>query len=187
MSSVASAPQTLDDLMRYPGKAELINGRVVPTMPSGVLPIRTAKRILRSLDEYVEQAAIGEAFGDALGYAPKAKMPSGRQSLCPDLSFFTGKLPGNLMKFIDAAPTFAVEVRSDGDYGPAADHEYDAKREDYFAAGTLVVWDVDPLARTVTSFRAADPHTPVTFRAGDTADAEPAVPGWRVKVDDLFS
>ena len=59
------------------------------------------------------------------------------------------------------------------------------KREDYFQAGTLVVWDVDPLAYTITSYRRAQP--PVVFQRGQTADAGPAVPGWRIAVDDVFA
>jgi Uma2 family endonuclease len=62
-----------------------------------------------------------------------------------------------------------------------------AKRDDYFAAGTQVVWDVDPEAETVAGYRAADLAHPVVFRQGETADAEPAVPGWRMTVDDIFA
>ena len=62
------------------------------------------------------------------------------------------------------------------------------KRADYFAGGTLVVWDVDLLAEdAVRTYSAADPEHQAIFRRGETADAEPAVPGWKMKVDDLFS
>jgi Uma2 family endonuclease len=78
-------------------------------------------------------------------------------------------------------------VRSENDYGNAAELEMAAKRVDYFAAGTQVVWDVDPVAETVAVYRATDPTNPILFRRGDTADAEPAVPGWRMLVDDVFA
>jgi hypothetical protein len=62
-----------------------------------------------------------------------------------------------------------------------------AKRADYFACGTLVVWDVDLLSEDVIkSYRASDPQNPVIFRRGQIADAEPAVSGWRMPVNDLF-
>jgi Uma2 family endonuclease len=62
------------------------------------------------------------------------------------------------------------------------------KRADYFAAGTLVVWDVDLLSETpVRAYRAADPENPTLYRRGESADAEPALPGWRMSVDDLFA
>ena len=62
------------------------------------------------------------------------------------------------------------------------------KRADYFAAGTLVVWDVDLLGDDVVkAYHADDPEHRKVFRRGDIADAEPAVPGWHMPVDDLFS
>ena len=61
------------------------------------------------------------------------------------------------------------------------------KRADYFAAGTLVVWDVDPLAECIHVYRCTDPANPTTYRQGESAEAEPAVPGWRVAVDWIFS
>jgi Uma2 family endonuclease len=189
MTPVTNTPATFDDLMRYKGQAELINGRIVPIMPSGVLPVRVARRILRSLDDYALACRVGEAFGDNLGYAfrpPLPALPTGRRSLCPDASYYNGPLPANPMQFIDGPPTFAVEVRSENDYGRAMDREYEDKRKDYFFAGTQVVWDVDTKAETVTVYKHSDPTTAVVFHRGEVADAEPAVPGWRLKVDDIF-
>ena len=83
---------------------------------------------------------------------------------------------------------FAVEVRSENDYGPRAEREIAAKRADYFAARTLVVWDVDLLSPDVIkSYNVNNPDTPKTFRRGEIAEAEPAVPGWRVAVDWIFA
>ncbi|HEX4610225.1 MAG TPA: hypothetical protein VH092_18680 [Urbifossiella sp.] len=62
-----------------------------------------------------------------------------------------------------------------------------AQRLYYFEAGTLVVWDVDPIGRTITRYTAAAPFTPLVFRRGNVADAEPALPGWRLPVDDIFT
>jgi Uma2 family endonuclease len=63
-----------------------------------------------------------------------------------------------------------------------------SKRRDYFAAGTLVVWDVDLLGEEVVKvYRAATPAAPTVYRRGEVAEAEPALPGWRMAVDDLFA
>ena len=62
-----------------------------------------------------------------------------------------------------------------------------AKRADYFACGTLVVWDVDLLGTDVVRvYRATDPEHPTVYPRGQIADAEPAVPGWTMGVDELF-
>jgi Uma2 family endonuclease len=78
-------------------------------------------------------------------------------------------------------------VRSENDYGPSAEKELAAKRADYFAAGTQVIWDVDLLSVDVVRvYRAGATDDPAIYRRGETAGAEPAVPGWTMPVDDLF-
>jgi Uma2 family endonuclease len=181
-----TARATLADLMRVDGKAELIGGRIVHLMPTGYRPSEIAFRIARRLADYAESAGRGKAFPDGIGYVVP-ELPSGRESFSPDASYTTGPPPADEMDFAEGPPDFAAEVRSKGDYGPAAEREMAAKRADYFAAGTQVVWDVDPVAGTVTKYTAADPLAPAVFGPGREADAEPAVPGWRLPVDALFA
>jgi Uma2 family endonuclease len=88
---------------------------------------------------------------------------------------------------LEGAPIFAVEVRSEGDYGPKAEREMAEKRRDYFAAGTLCVWDVDMQnTEVIKAYNAADPDKPIIFRRGDIADEGQAMPGWSMPVNDLF-
>ena len=126
---------TIDDLGRVHGKAELIDGKVVEFMPTGRRPGRVALEIAVRLRDYARQTGRGEAHGDNVGYVVP-ELSSGRESFSPDASYYDGPPQADDMKFIDGPPTFAVEVRSEGDYGPAADAEYAAKRADYFEAGT---------------------------------------------------
>jgi Uma2 family endonuclease len=186
MSSVRQARATLDDLYRTPEKAELIGGRIVRFMATGYPPNRVAGRIYRSLDDYADTTCRGVACTNNIGFAIP-ELPSGRESFSPDASYYEGALPANLMRFIEGAPTFAAEVRSENDYGPAAEAEMADKRADYFAAGTQVVWDVDPLAECIRVYKASAPAQPTTYHRGQVAEAEPAVPGWRVALDWLFS
>ena len=89
--------------------------------------------------------------------------------------------------FPRGAPVFAVEVCDDIDYGAEGDQRYAARRADYFAAGTRVVWDVDVLhEHAIHVYRANNPARAEVYRRGETADAEPAVPGWAFAVDDLL-
>jgi Uma2 family endonuclease len=173
---------TIEDLYSVPGKAELINGEVVLIMPTGGKPGRASARILFSLIKYEQGNGGGYAFGDNIGFI--VDLPN-RQSFCPDAAWFTGELEG--MKFLNGAPAFAVEVRSENDYGPAAERKLAEKRSDYFAAGTLVVWDVDLLGdEVVKAYRFNDPDNPTIYKRGSVAEAEPAVPGWTMPVDELF-
>jgi Uma2 family endonuclease len=175
---------TIEDLYRLPGKqkAELVNGEIVLMSPTGDYPGRAGGRIYTSLDQYERSTKSGYAYPDNVGF--RVKLPN-RESLSPDAAFYQGPRSG--MKFLDGAPVFAVEVRSENDYGPEAERAIEEKRSDYFAAGTQVVWDVDLLRPDVIkSYHANDPEQPRVFRRGEIADAEPALPGWRFPVDELF-
>ena len=183
--SLVEQRATLDDLYREPGKAELIAGRIVRLMPTGYFPNYVAGQIYVSLRDYRRRTQNGVAGTDNLGYAI-SPLPSGRESFSPDVSYCRGVSHSKQMRFITGPPTFAAEVRSENDYGEAAERNIAAKRADYFEAGTLVVWDVDPVDEAVHVYRASDPETPVTYRRGQEAEADPAVPGWRVSVDWLF-
>jgi Uma2 family endonuclease len=184
--STAAQRATLDDLARFPGKAELIGGRIVELMATGRRPNRIAARIFRSLDDYAQTCGVGEAYTDNMGFAVPI-LPSGRESFSPDASYYNGPFPADEMRFIEGPPTLAVEVRSENDYGATAEAEIAAKRADYFAAGTGVVWDVDPIAETIACYRATTPTQQTIYHRGDTANAEPAVPGWTIDVASVFA
>jgi Uma2 family endonuclease len=175
---------TLDDLYRVPenDKAEHVNGEIVLMLPTGGIPGRSGGRIYISLDEYERRTGRGYAFPDNVGFV--VDLPR-RGSFSPDAAFHPGPLQGG--RFLNGAPVFAAEVRSETDYGEKAEQEMAEKRADYFAAGTLVVWDVDVLReRVVRVYRADDPDRPTIYRSGDVAEAEPALPGWTMPVDDLL-
>lgn len=176
---------TLADLAREKGKAELIDGRIVRFMPTGDWPSLIAGEIFVNLRQYAKKRKKGRAYPDGVGYG-FPKLASGRESLSPDASYFLGPPKPKNMSYIEGVPVFAAEVRSENDYGPAAELALAAKRADYFAAGTHVVWDVDPINETVTVYRADKPDQPKTYRRGETAEARPALPGWRMDIAELF-
>jgi Uma2 family endonuclease len=173
---------TIEDLYHVEGKAEIVNGEIVHMAATGWAPHYAAGEIFISLRAYARAHKRGRAFSDNTAF--RVDLPH-RDSFSPDAGYHEGPNPG--MRFFEGAPRFAVEVRSEGDYGPAAEREMAAKRDDYFAAGTLVVWDVDLLGPDVVRvYRAPAPDAPTVYRRGDVAEAEPAVPGWTMPVDDLF-
>ncbi|HTG15416.1 MAG TPA: Uma2 family endonuclease [Blastocatellia bacterium] len=175
---------TVEDLYHVPedGKAEIVNGELVLMSPTGDLPGSAGGEVFVSLRQYGRETKTGRAYADNVGFI--VSLPN-RRSFSPDASFYIGPRMGG--KFLEGAPIFAVEVRSEGDYGRRAEREMAAKRADYFAAGTLVVWDADVLRDEVVRKYAADnPDQPTVFRRGELADAEPALPGWTMAVDDLF-
>jgi Uma2 family endonuclease len=181
--SIASHPTTeqlIAELYKVEGKAEIVNGEIVLMSPTGRRPGRAGYRICRSLEE-AEARLGGYAYPDNVAFL--VDLPN-RKSFAPDAAF--SKEPPT-MEFGANAPIFAVEVRSEGDYGPAAERDMAEKRADYFAAGTQVVWDVDLLGEDVIrKYTVVSQTVPMAFRQGEIADAEPGLPGWKFAVDELF-
>jgi Uma2 family endonuclease len=176
---------TIEDLynVHEDGKAEIVDGELVLMSPTGDLPGSASSEIFVSLRDYARQTRLGRAYGDNLGFI--VNLPN-RKSFSPDAAFYVGPRTGG--KFLQGAPIFAVEVRSEGDYGRMAEEQMARKRADYFAAGTVAVWDVDVLRdKVIRCYRVHDPEIPTVFHCGEIADAGPALPGWSMPVDDLFA
>ncbi|HYO49409.1 MAG TPA: Uma2 family endonuclease [Chloroflexia bacterium] len=178
-------PATIEDLYRVPGKAELVNGEIVLMPPTGDAPSRAGLHISSSLLDYEKRTRLGRVYPDNAAFV--VDLPH-RKSFSPDAAFYMGEVPKGLnMKFVVGAPIFVAEVRSEGDYGQAAEKRMSDKRSDYFEAGTQIVWDVDLRSdEVVRAYRADDPVKPTIYLRGEVADAEPFLPGWTMPVDDLF-
>jgi Uma2 family endonuclease len=174
----------LEKLYRVPedGKAEIVGGELVLMPPTGFLPGYAGDEIFASLRECARRAGQGYTLPDNVGFL--VDLPN-RRSFIPDAAFYVDEPTGG--KFLDGAPVFAVEVRSESDCGEAAEDALKRKRDDYFASGTLVVWDVDVLRdQVVHVYRTDSPKQATIFGRGEESEAEPPVPGWVLAVDSLF-
>jgi Uma2 family endonuclease len=82
---------------------------------------------------------------------------------------------------IDGVPILAVEILSPSD----TQDEINDKIDEYIAAGVAVVWIIDTRRRTVTIHRPG--QEPVLVNATQELTGEPHLPGFRVRVADLFA
>ena len=175
---------TLHDLMGIKGKNELIDGVIVYYPPFEVRASVVKTRIMMSLWDFSKLSKCGKVFSTSLGYAVP-RLSSGRESFSADLSFYIGPPSKNPMWFVEGPPTFAVEMRRWMDPKSLSDEHRVAKRRDYFEAGTLVVWDVDLLEEVIYCHR-RDSNAVIVYQPDAIADAEPAVPGWSMAVEEIF-
>ncbi|WP_442481417.1 Uma2 family endonuclease [Aeoliella sp. SH292] len=182
MATITDTQALIAELYNVDGKAEIVGGEIVRMSPTGDFPSSAAGEIYVSLRQYARKHG-GRAYTDNAAFL--VDLPD-RTSFAPDVSYYTG--PRTRMKFLPEAPVFAVEVRSENDYGPKAELAMAKKRADYFAAGTLVVWDVDLLSddAVIRVYRHGETEPSATFCHGEVAEAEPAVPGWTMPVDEIF-
>lgn len=118
--SIAINPTTeqlIAELYRVPGKAEIVGGQILMMSPTGDMPNNAAFAIAISLREHARRFG-GRAYTDNAAFL--VDLPN-RKSFAPDAAYYTG--PRAKMKFLPQAPNFAVEVRSEGDYGKTAERE----------------------------------------------------------------
>jgi Uma2 family endonuclease len=103
----------------------------------------------------------------------------------PDVSFTSwDRLPGRRSPTAPVprlAPTLAVEVLSRSN----TPGEMAAKRQDYFTAGVELVWEIDPIARTVAVYTSAAQFS--TLAATDMLDGGSVLPGFTLALQELFA
>jgi Uma2 family endonuclease len=103
----------------------------------------------------------------------------------PDVAFTRwDRLPGQRYPVVPVprlAPNLAVEVLSRSN----TPREMALKRQDYFSVGVELVWEIDPVARTVDVYTSATQVT--TLTATDTLDGGSVLPGFTLSLQDLFA
>ena len=178
---ITRTPATLEDLMRVPGKAELVNGEIVHMPPTGDEPGSAGDEIYASLRQYVLEGGAGRAVSDNKAF--RVDLPH-RQSFSPDAAYYVGPRRNELLP---AAAGLCRRSSQRRRLRPSRRAGDGGKTSRLFRGRNAVVWDVDLLSEDVVrKYSAAAPDHPTLFRRGEIADAEPAVPGWKMKVDDLF-
>ena len=105
---------TIEDLYKVEGKAELVHGEIVYMPPSGDEPSAAGFQVAIRLYNYTKQTGQGRAYPDGTGF--HVNLPH-REAFSPDAAYHIGPRTG--MRFLEGAPVFAVEVRSENAYGPA--------------------------------------------------------------------
>lgn len=136
--------------------------------------------LLGRVRDFIRPTRLGLVFGADCMYQCFPHKPE--QVRKPDFSFLrSGRLPGDLIPKgpLLVPPDWVAEVVSPKERV----NELNAKVEDFLAAGVPLIWVVYPESRTVTvhTGRRLSSHT-----ADDELSTDPVLPGFRVKVADLF-
>jgi Uma2 family endonuclease len=184
---VRTIPQrmTLAEFEEYPWgddyEVELVRGEVrMSPLPAGVHSW-IVRHVFLALHAHVSARGLGVVFADGTGYTLPGLDDTMRG---PDVSFVAaGRLPDPipLRGAFRLAPELAVEVVSPSDtYG-----RLEEKLDDYFAAGTRLVWLAHPRRRRVEVVLADGTRRSLGER--DTLDGTPVLPDFTIAVADLFA
>ena len=174
---------TSDDLWRIVAdgsRYELSDGELVPMTPVGMDHGAIVINLGAKLSGYVRQGNLGLVCAE-VGFRLRQNPDVTR---APDLAFVAkARLPkdGVPRKFADFPPDLAVEVLSPEDTAS----EIQKKVEEYLSAGVPLVWVVDPANRKVTVYRSLQDIKILT--ADQELDGGEVIPGFRIKVADIFA
>lgn len=172
-------PEQFERLSDHRG-LELIDG-VVREKEMGTESGSIQARISYYLNQIVLPARLGEVIDSEGMYRC---FPSHKERIRkPDVSFIRqDRLPGGRVPIgiTDVAPDLAVEVISPNDVYESVDE----KIADYYDARIPLVWVVSPRSRTVLVYH--PDGTARRLRDTDDLTAEPVIPGFRVRIADLF-
>jgi Uma2 family endonuclease len=177
-SMITTAEQLLQEAGRL-GCCELVRGELLMMSPAGSRHGAVTLRIATCLANHVDAHRLGQVFAAETGFI-LARNPDTVRA--PDVAFVdrsrletglpTGYFPG--------PPDLAVEVLSPDDR-PAA---VAAKTADWLAAGTRLVWVVDPATRSLAA-HAAD-GTIARLTAPAAVPAGDVVPGFELNLERVF-
>lgn len=177
-SPAALTPEEVERACERDGKLyELIDGEL-KEKHVGFEALFIAARLSASLNAHF-YPTVGAAAVEVMVYC-FARPNRGRK---PDVVYVRlDRLPNRAIPRGDIrlAPDLVVEVVSPGNSAV----EVMEKIDEYLDAGVPLVWIVNPEARTIRVYRADG--TTRLFRAADTIENEPGLPGFRIVVGDVF-
>jgi Uma2 family endonuclease len=160
---------------------ELQAGQLISEPTPGGRHGRICANVMFEVMSHIRRHDLGVAYTNDGGYV-LARNPDTVRG--PDISFLRKarfEEVGDTPKAIPGPPDLAIEVLSPGDTRSLIH----ARVADYLAAGTPLVWIVDPERKQVTAYR--ELLAPRILRAADTLDGEDVLPGFSVQVGELFA
>lgn len=181
---VAANAVTADQLFEMPRdgmRRELVRGELRQLPPTGFEHGKIVVRITSPLDRHVDENRLGVVVGAETGYLIARDPDTVR---APDVSFVSQRRldeVGVTKKFFPAAPDLAVEVLSPGD----TVFDVDEKVGEWLASGVRLVWVVNPKRRSIAVYHSLEDVK--ILLENDDLDGEDVVPGFRLRIADIFT
>lgn len=182
--TVHTGPVTAEQLWRMPDdgtRRELVRGEMRVMTPAGAEHGRVAMTVGTLLSRHVRESDLGVAFAAETGFVLAHDPDTVR---APDAAFVSTERAeeiGRTVRFWPGAPDFAAEVVSPED----SFREVEEKALAWLEGGTKAVLVLDPARKTATVYRG---RCEARVHGGEeTLDLSDAVPGWRVRVSELFA
>jgi Uma2 family endonuclease len=167
---------TLEEFMAKDYQSyEFVRGELrpmsAPTMEHG----RIGVNIIVLLHAYVKANKLGKV------YSIETTFKVGKSGRKPDVAFLSQEhIPENERQASPIPPDLAVEIVSPSD----ALYDIQEKVFEYLAAGTQLVWVIEPAGQTITVYRSRTDIKILTIK--DTLTGEDVIKGFHCSVAEIF-
>ena len=154
---------------------EYVKGNLVPMASAAIVHGEIGSNVHFLLTLYVRENKLGRL------YIAETTFQLGDRVVKPDIAFVsTERLSEDKLKGYAEAPDLAIEIVS------PTDKHYDVtdKTLAYLKAETKLVWVIEPIMKTVTTYRSETDFTLLNYE--DTITGEDVIPGFSCPVAELF-
>lgn len=175
----ATEKDVIEAESRYNRLCELIDGTLVEKA-LGFYESRLAVILITLLEQFLADHDLGIVLGE--GGLMRVEP---RQVRIPDVAFYSwDQFADRLLprgQILDRVPDFAIEILSPSN----TKKEMARKRKEYFMGGCRLVWEVDPIKKTIRVYTAPDESKLV--RQKGTLDGGNVLPGFTLSVSRWFT
>jgi Uma2 family endonuclease len=184
MSAILTKPMNATELLEIPDDGmsyELVKGELLMAPPPGSEHGEVTMNLAGPLHQHVKSHRLGVVFAAETGFKLESDPDTVR---APDVAFMRQERidqGGEVKGYREGSPDLIVEVLSPSDtFG-----KVEAKVKQWLDSGARMVWVVSPKLHTVTVYRSLTNITTLTEK--DILDGDDVVPGFQIKVSEIFA
>lgn len=173
--------EEFEALPEFDASYELLDGKLIEKPMPGYEHSLIASIIMKYFYRFDFDGKIGVMLQELnVKLGPK-------NSPAPDLAFWKADRKPARLKGSAPLPDLAIEIWSPHDLDTQKrQEEARAKVQSYLASGVPIVWAINPENQTVEIYHSGNFNPVAILKIGDALDGEDVIPGFQVKVADLF-
>jgi Uma2 family endonuclease len=176
------SPQEFETLPEFDDRYELVDGKLVKKPMPGGQHGSIARRINKRINLFDPEDKFGVMWFDTTFDVGTGWMP------IPDLGYIVAdRIPDITEKAIKCVPDLVVEIYSPSALRSKSEREAaERKLRDWQGAGVRIIWAINPEKKIIEVYHPNQAEPAMQLGLDDELDGENVIPGFRLKVGELF-
>jgi Uma2 family endonuclease len=176
------SPEEFEALPEFEDRYELVDGKLMKKPMPGGEHGSIARRIYKRLTLFDPVDRFGEMWFDTTFNVGTGWMP------IPDLGYVVvSRIPKITRKALNCVPDLVVEIHSPTDLRSNPERLAARRKiKDWQEVGVRIIWAIDSARKVVAVYHPDQPEPVQKAGLTDTLDGEDVIPGFSLKVADIF-